>query len=65
MADEEQDEKTIAQDLVVTKYKMAAEITNCNFLKAYFIVNKMSELQYFLCIKLAFLGGVACGCLAQ
>lgn len=28
MADEEQEEKTISQDLVVTKYKMAAEITN-------------------------------------
>lgn len=28
MADKDDLEKTIAEDLVVTKYKMAAEITN-------------------------------------
>lgn len=31
MADKDDLEKTIAEDLVVTKYKMAAEITNSKF----------------------------------
>ncbi len=31
MADKDDSEKTIAEDLVVTKYKMAAEITNSKF----------------------------------
>ena len=49
MADDEQEEKTIAQDLVVTKYKMAADIVNCEWhLSCYFCLI-LSKLYLLFC----------------
>lgn len=44
--DKDVDEKTIAEDLVVTKYKMAGEIVNSKFLSQEFISDVKVKLFF-------------------
>jgi len=41
MADREEEEQTIAEDVVVTKYKMVAEIVNSKYCFEFFICELM------------------------
>lgn len=44
MADKDVEEKTIAEDLVVTKYKMAGEIVNSMYYSFYILPIKMTPV---------------------
>jgi len=55
MADKEESEKTIAEDLVVTKYKMAGDIVNRKYPIRGFTINIYSHLLCLqgLCLNVA------------
>lgn len=44
-AEEKSNVPTIADDLVVTKYKMAAEIVNCKFLRTFLTTSLGANLK--------------------